>query len=142
MLLISMCDMDKKGIENLSVAVHGDSVTTGPGVVEEREYEMSHVRWLGPYPSLCYRKNGDYPLGFKPSMIQMSEEDADWMLSQLEAGELTPSTQRLTTIEAKREAEIRLAHRDRRIIKTSALVAGKTHTQVLNMLNYLLDNHR
>ena len=75
-------------------------------------------------------------------MVEMKEEDADWMLSKLMAGKLTPSTQRLTPMEVKREKDIRLAHRDKRIIKTSALVAGKTDAQVLNIVNYLLDNYR
>lgn len=49
-------------------------------------------------------------LGFKPSMIHMKQEDADWTLSKLEAGELAPSAQELTAMAANREVKIRLAY--------------------------------
>ena len=50
---------------------------------------------------------------------------------------MTSSVPHLTAMAMNREAEIRLTHRDRRIIKTAAITAGKA-AKFLNIVNYLL----
>ena len=78
------------------------------------------------------RVSGEYPLGFKPKMIQMSDEEAKKNLADVEKYVPPGETGQ------RRRVEINLLQRDMRKTKTITLTYGKTDGEFLTAIYYLL----
>lgn len=126
-----LCDMDTAGLDVLASAMHGGG-TNAKMANAEKVFKLPDVWWMGPYLSLCRRVSGEYPLGFKPKMIQMSDEEAKKNLADVEKYVPPGETGQ------RRRVEINLLQRDMRKTKTITLTYGKTDGEFLTAIYYLL----